>query len=127
MSAKYLIFTWQPARILLQSTAQFAGIDNAGSITREDKYFKYALTAGAKLTHDRQWELMSVKALTGGIITLFTKDPVGLDEQALATVAANTEADINKIFAANEEVIIKSASATPSVMVMVREHKVGTK
>jgi len=131
MSKQYLIFTWQPSRILLKGDAcQFLGVDNVGTLTydKDNKYFSYVLTEGAKLKHDRQWELLSVKALTGGDITLFTKDPVGLDDQALkpyGTVAANTEEIFNRILGAGEELIIKSASTPASVLFTVREYESG--
>lgn len=127
-SEKFLIFTWQPARVLLQGDAcGFTGADNEGNISydKNNKFFKFFLTAGAKLKHDRQWELISVQALTGGVITLFTKDPVGADEQAtkpVGTIAANTEEIFNRVFGAGEELIIKSADAPASVMFLVREY-----
>ncbi len=131
MNEKFLMFTWQPTKILFQGDAcGFIGVDNVGEITytKEDKYFKYFLTAGAKLKHDRQWELISVTALTGGDITLFIKDPVGADEQAtrpVGTVTANTEEIFNRIFGAGEELIIKSASSPAAVMFLVREYESG--
>lgn len=130
-SEKFLIFTWQPAKILFQGDAcGFVGADNEGVISydKDKNFFKYFLTAGAKLKHERQWELISATALTGGDITLFIKDPVGADEQAIkpvGTIVANNEAIFNRIFGAGEELIIKSAGAPAAVMFLVREYESG--
>lgn len=126
---KYLLFTWQPAWILINGPAcPFTGAANKGTITHDkvNKRMVFTVTQGAKLSHDRQWELLAVRALVGGDITLFTKDPIGADEQALyeiGVITANTEKEFHRIFAANEEVIIKSASGPAGAMFLVREYQ----
>ena len=130
-SEKFLMFTWQPAWILFEGDAcPFTGVDNKGEITYEKakKYFKFFLSQGAKLKHGRQWELLTVRALTGGNITLYTLDPLGGDVQALkpfGTVAANTEEIFNKILGAGEEIIVRSAGTPAGVMFLVREYESG--
>lgn len=131
MSDKFLMFTWQPTWILIEGDeCALTGVESIGetTYTKADKFFKQTVTAGARLSHDRQWELLAVRALTGGDVTLQVIDPVGLDKQAikpLSVIPANTEAIMNKVFGAGEELLVSTVTSPGSVMCLVREYSAG--